>query len=220
MSFGDTTIWAGKFKRLEDRLLERILAVWPSAISVLPEQPDENNITINLVDRLCIDTQVREICFIEYQYEPFGTRSSGAKYSKGEIDFVVFLNCTCNRDQYLAYECKRLNVKNQNVRRSLATQYVDEGMSRFIKEQYAEFLSVGCMLGYVIDNDLSFAHKEVQAVINNKKTAICLQSGPSDIQTDLLIKRFTTDHMRPSSKRPIELRHTLIPLNYGLHDKR
>ena len=62
----------------------------------------------------------------------------------------------------------------------LATAYVTQGMIRFITEQYAENLPLGCMLGYVMDGDLAFALSRVEAAIL-AHSPLTLQEGPNDI---------------------------------------
>ena len=105
-------------------------------------QPLEDQITINLVVFLLNDPVVRRIChWIEYQFELFGTDTNGAKFSKGIIDLAVFIDW--ERERYLAYECKRLNVIGRSGRSSLATDYMRDGMMQFITNQYAEALPVG-----------------------------------------------------------------------------
>lgn len=137
MLVGDVQGWADSFVTFDDRFLERIAEAWPVCMSVLPAQPGEDDITINLVDRLTKDAIVRRIChWVEYQFEPFGLAADGSKYSKGIIDIAVLFDW--ERDRYLAYECKRLNVVNSGSRSSLATVYVSQGMMRFMTEQYAE----------------------------------------------------------------------------------
>jgi len=55
-------------------------------------------------------------------------------------------------DVYFAFECKRLNVVNRaGRRRSLATEYVRDGMMRFVEGKYAAGLDKGGMLGYVMN---------------------------------------------------------------------
>lgn len=148
-----------------------------------------------------------------YQHEPFGTHPGGAKFSKGKIDFAVLLDQ--ERERYLAYECKRLNVTN-NGRASLATRYVNDGMMRFLTEQYAEGLPVGCMLGYVMDGDLGFALKQLGAAVAAQKVPLGLITGPTSAQPIAGIERFATGHQR-ANKIHIELRHVLLPFsNVGL----
>jgi len=208
MIVGDPRDWKDRFITLDERLLQRILHLWPACVALLPGQPDEDTITINLVHLLSIDAVVRRICyFVTYQHEPFGTHPGGAKFSKGKIDIAVLLDQ--EREQYLAYECKRLNVIHNGTRASLATRYVNDGMMRFLTEQYSEGLPMGCMLGYVMDSDMTSALTQVFGAIAAQKTPLALIAGPISGQPITGIERFSTDHQRPS-KSNIELRHVLL----------
>jgi hypothetical protein len=208
MVLGDSQAWAQKFTTFDDRFLERIVAVWPKCMNLLAGQPDEDTITINLVDLLGKDPTVRRLChWIEYQYEPFGWTAGGSKFSKGKIDIGVVFDW--DRDRYLAYECKRLNVINKSGRSSLAAVYVTEGMMRFMTEQYAENLPVGCMLGYVLDSDIAFARERVESAIS-AHAALQITTGPTPLMAVGMASRFGTRHHR-SSTAEIELRHALLP---------
>lgn len=207
MLVGDVQAWADRFISFDDRFLERIAVVWPECMAVLPAQPMEDDITINLVDLLAKDPIVRRIChWVEYQFEPFGLAADGSKYSKGIIDIAVLFDW--ERDRYLAYECKRLNIINSGSRSSLATVYVTQGMMRLMTEQYAEHLPVGCMLGYVLDGDLPFA----QGRLTNAMTghaSLALIEGPTPLTVIETIERFRTRHTRKSGSE-IEIRHALL----------
>jgi hypothetical protein len=209
-ALGDLKDWSSRFRTLDERLLERILAVWPKCRAVLPGQPIEDNITINLVAYLSKDAVVRRICFyIEYQFEPFGTAATGAKFSKGKIDLGVLLDW--DRERYLAYECKRLNVIYNGQRSSLATEYVKEGMMRFLTERYAEGLPIGCMLGFVMDGDIVFAMAQLNTAIQTHGALLALVSGPTGAPSIGGVTRFLTGHKRQT--RLIELRHALLPFS-------
>ena len=213
MFVGDPHVWRDRFITFDERLLARILFVWPVCVSLLPGQPEEDDITINLVDLLWKDAVVRRLCYyVEYHFEPWGIDANGAKFSKGQIDIGVLLDR--DRDRYLAYECKRLNVTNSGTRSSLATPYVTQGMMRFLTEQYAEGLPVGCMLGYVMDSDLPFALQQVsQAIGASKNFRWALIAGPTAGLAVPCTERFQTGHQRAAS--PIELRHLLLPFSSG-----
>lgn len=207
MLIGDVQGWADNFISFDDRFLERIAAAWPACMAILPAQPGEDDITINLVDRLAKDAVVRRLChWVEYQFEPFGLAADGSKYSKGIIDIAVLFDW--ERERYLAYECKRLNVINAGSRSSLATVYVTQGMMRFLTEQYAEQIPVGCMLGYVLDGDVSFAQERLAAAIANHSPLILID-GPTPLASIDTIERFRTRHTRPTGSQ-IELRHALF----------
>lgn len=211
MIIGDPQAWKARFITLDERLLGRILHVWPSCVALLPGQPEEDAITINLVDFLSKDAVVRRLCHVMiYQHEPFGTHPGGAKFSKGKIDVAVLLDQ--ERERYLAYECKRLNVIHGRTRGSLATRYVKDGMMRFLTEQYAEGLPVGCMLGYVMDGDLPFALTQVSTAIDAHKTPLGNVDGAPPSQAVNGIERFSTLHQRANTSI-IELRHVLLPFS-------
>ena len=173
----------------------------------LPEPLKEEQITFNLMVVLEEDEYLRKkFRHIEYQYEPYGKRQ-GIAYSKGKIDMVVFLDK--NKKKYLAYECKRLNVpRNGNVR-SLATEYVQDGIMRFVTGQYSENLPAAGMLGYVLDGDLCGAYEKIRQAIhaqfnNGQQAATCGSCRHMDAA-----KRFTSEHPRDSGE-PITILHTLL----------
>lgn len=209
MVVGDRTMWADKFRSIDTRFLECVVAVWPKCLAILPEQPDEDTITVNLVELMLKNDRVRRLVhWIEYQYEPIGYTPEGTAYSKGKIDMAVLLDQ--NREKYLAYECKRLNVMHNGSRQSLATAYVMKGLLRFVTGQYAENLPVGCMLGYVLDGDVCYAYSRVCAAITGKRNDIGLTETPiQDISFDS-VKRFASRHHRQLNGEEIEIRHALL----------
>ena len=210
MVVGNPTAWAERFRSLDIRFMECVVAVWPKCLAMLPCQPDEDIITINLVDILSKDPQARRLFhWLEFQYEPFGYTPDGMAYSKGKIDMVLLLDQ--ERERYLAYECKRLNVVHNGKKRSLATPYVTEGLTRFVTEQYAENLPVGCMLGYVMDGDVSVAQAKIHAAIKSRKSDIGLAGGPIQDQSIGSVKRFFSRHLRSVSGQEIGIRHALLP---------
>lgn len=210
MVVGDPSEWAIHFNSIDDRVMARIEGLWPQCLAVLPPNPEEDKITINLRSLLVKDAEARRIFHhLEYQFEPEGFTTDGLAFSKGKIDLAVLLDQGCTR--YLAYECKRLNVFHGGSRQSLATPYVNEGVRRFITEQYAEGLPVGCMLGYVLDGDLSFARASIHTAVDTNKLGIGLITGPNGMIAIGVAERFSTDHLRPGSGEPIHVRHSLLP---------
>jgi len=209
MTVGDPGNWNARFRSVDDRLLERIVAVWPRCVSLLKGQPEEDAITINLIALLLQDEIVRRIVYwIEYQFEPFGYTAAGVAFSKGKIDMAVLLSQ--DRGTYLAYECKRLNVHYNGSRQSLATVYVTEGLMRFVTGQYAEHLEIGGMLGYVMDGDCISAVSSVQAAIQaNPNTR--LRGSPRAFGAIGRIERFSSRHLKQTTATEIEIRHALLP---------
>ena len=209
MMLGDPEAWRRRLISLDERILERVLHVWGRCVARLPGQPEEDDVTINLVDLLSKDPVVRTLChWIEYQFEPFGVDHKGVRYSKGIVDLTVLLDW--DRETYLPYECKRLNVVNQGRRSSLATPYVTDGLMRFVTEQYAEGLPVGCMLGYVMDGDLAFALQQVRSAVAAQAIPLRSRGGITNGEAKPSIERFRTDHERDVSAQ-IEVQHVLLP---------
>ena len=210
MLAGDPAAWADRFRSFDARFLERVTAVWPRCIDKLPKHPDEDTITMNLVDLLTRDPDVlRRFHWIEFQYEPFGHTAEGTAYSRGRIDMAVFMNQ--DRDIYLAYECKRLNDVRRDGRRSLASGYVKDGLSRFVVEQYSEGLPVACMLGYVLDGDMEYAESNVRGKMLELGEEVGLLTGPREAMTIGESRRFFSRHRRQSGGE-IEVRHALFPV--------
>ena len=209
-AFGDAAEWAKKFKSFDVLFLECVAAVWPECCSRLQNQPLEDQITTNLVYLLAKNQLVRQrFHWIEYQYEPFGETSGERAYSRGKVDIAVFLDR--ERGRYIAYECKRLNVESGGSIRSLAAQYVMEGMNRFVTEQYAENLPVGCMLGYVMNGKVLAARSRIYAAIKSRENLIGLIKGPVKEKPLGEAKRFSSLHIRTGSGAEIEIRHALLP---------
>ena len=212
MLIGDSKDWTARFRRLDVRFLECVVALWPRCLAALPTDPDEDTITINLVAILSKDAKARRLFhYLAYQHEPFGYTAEGWAYSKGKIDMALLVDR--ERERYLAYECKRLNVVRNRGTRSLATPYVLEGMARFITEQYAADLPLGCMLGYVMNGNVKTARKKVQAAVVSHSSAIALVWGPIDDQSLGAMGRFSSGHCRLSSGASIEIRHALLPFS-------
>jgi hypothetical protein len=80
---------------------------------------------------------------------------------------------------YFAFECKRLNVVRGDKRSSLAAEYVQEGMMRYVRGQYAGALDKGGMLGYVMDGKVSEAIDFVREAIDSRRELLRLGVGGS-----------------------------------------
>ena len=210
MVVGNPTAWVEQFRSLDIRFMECVVAVWPKCLAMLPGQPDEDTITTNLVNILSKDPRARRLFhWLEFQYEPFGYTPQGTAYSKGKIDMALLLDQ--DRERYLAYECKRLNVVRNGKKESLAARYVTEGLIRFVTEQYAKNLPIGCMLGYVMDGNVSGAQSKTYAAIKSRKFDIGLADGPIQDQSIGNAARFFSRHRRSGSGQEIEIRHALLP---------
>ena len=214
MVSGDPSAWADRFRPFDGRFLERVAAVWPACLARLASLgrlPEENEITLNLVELLNKDPVVlRSFYWVQYHYEPVGRTSEGISYSLGEVDVAVFL--TQDHDAYLAYECKRLNVHRADGRRTLATEYVKCGVARFVRGQYSRELPVGCMLGYVLDGDVAHAVSSVrQKLIELRSDMWLVGELEEETWVDEMV-RFLSLHRRQGGGSQIEVRHALLSM--------
>lgn len=80
----------------------------------------------------------------------------------GRKDIVFFP--AHDGDLYFCLEAKRLNARVNGVMKSLADEYVKEGMQRFVAGKYSRHVHHAGMLGYVLDGDVSRA---MTNVLNN-----------------------------------------------------
>lgn len=204
----DRASWLRRYRTADTRMVACVAAVWPGCVAKLPAQPDEDTITIQLVDALNGNPGARRLGVIVYQFPPFGRRPDGIAYSKGRIDMAVILDRSSRR--YLAYECKRLNVVRDGRRRSLAREYVMQGLRRFITGQYAEGLPGGCMLGYVMDGDLPFARMKVIEALRRRSRQVGFVKVSREAGVSPSVQRFVSDHVRCGGDE-IEIRHTMLP---------
>ena len=197
------------FRVLSDRLLPHIVRLLPSCVHALGGELSEDAITRNLVSGLAKLPELRHVADLQYHFEPFRADNRGNQWSTGQIDFIAQPFGVRNRELYLAYECKRLNVRGSGGPRSQATEYVKDGVARFVTEQYSAGLPLGCMLGYVEDGDVHMANRKVRQKIDELSEASVI-GLPMTLSKDVYHVQFETVHSRESSDQRIRIRHQLV----------
>ena len=212
MVLGDKARWAERFRAWDELFLGCVMQVWWSCVAPLPSGSHEDDITAALVKGLDRDPAARRLFWCAYQFVPLAYTNDGRVIEKGRIDMAMIVDH--DREHYLAYECKRLNVTGRDgARRSLAGEYVNEGVMRYITEQYAEDLPTGCMIGYVMDGDLDFARARIRAAMTESRAVLGLQGDLRAQDPIGQFQRFATDHV--SGDRSIEILHALLPFVNG-----
>ena len=126
---------------------------------------------------------------------------------KGRIDIQFTSPQSCREEIYLAFECKKLNVIHNGKRASLATDYVQDGMMRFITGQYAMGLTDGGMIGFVMDGLVDKAIHAVNASIKGRCVALQMPSPYS----------LSSSSLRPNCQQIKETVHLLSGRNLILH---
>ena len=94
---------------------------------------------------------------------------------KGRID-IRFIH-GYDESVYFAFECKRLNVPGNRGCKSLAREYVEEGMARFVTGKYAAGLEQGGMIGFVMDGDWAAATLKIDSAVRARAKALRMTRG-------------------------------------------
>lgn len=205
---GTSRVWLLSFIDVHDILAQAIQRVWPECRTACPPTSLENEMTRKLIVNLRKDVAIRSApFFVESQLELLPAELKGDVSAKGYIDIAVLFFSRHRRKVYFAFECKRLNVVEENGRRrSLAAEYVTEGMMRFVTAQYAKALPIGGMLGYVMDGDVPNATRDIVAQIRRQRRR--LRCSVRDTKTGTSPISLTTRHRRSAGH--IRLTHMLI----------
>ena len=71
----------------------------------------------------------------------------------GRIDIRIMpLNPFIADEAYYIIECKRLNSKNQTGKSGLNSEYISEGICRFVNNKYSSYYKTSGMIGFVVES--------------------------------------------------------------------
>lgn len=85
--------------------------------------------------------------------EPASRKSSKSLKPDGFIDFKMFYSWGTEED-YFGIECKRISSSTKGKDNGLATDYVNDGVMRFINGIYSPAHDCAAMIGFVVDGKL------------------------------------------------------------------
>ncbi len=210
MIVGDPRAWTARFVTLQERLLRRILHVWPACVALLPGQPEEDTITINLVAFLLKDAVVRRICYFVDYHRTVRNPPRRREVQQGPDRRRISAGSgarTLRRLRMQAPQC-HLQRNTQFTRHALR----EKGHDAVPERKICGGLPLGCMLGYVMDGDLPFALTQVSSAIDANASQLGVMNGAPPSQAVPGIERFSTLHQRASTT-VIELRHALLPFS-------
>ncbi len=169
MIAGDPAEWDDFFQQnLIPVVLSLVVSTW-ERMEKLEQTAHENDISIKLYAALKNAKDRNRHPFL-IRYEDVEVDTDLAKET-GRKD-IVFFPPANDEDIYFCLEAKRLNALVSGVRRSLANEYVTEGMQRFVDGKYSRFVRHGGMLGYVLDSEVARAIKNVETNIRNHAQAL------------------------------------------------
>jgi hypothetical protein len=126
---------------------------------------------------------------------------------------IVFFPSLFDEPIYFCLEAKRLNALVSGQRRSLADEYVKEGMQRFVDRKYSRHVRHGGMLGYVLDGDVDRAIGNVSNCIRLHRATLRMEEP-----AELLRSRIRPDdphtretrHRRPNETIVFCLHHLFV----------
>lgn len=95
----------------------------------------------------------------------------------GRIDLKFNPAGSALEEVYFAFECKRLYALVGGSVRALTSEYVGEGMMRFVEGRYASRMPNGGMIGYVLDGTSERARLQLAKTIASSATRLLLSPG-------------------------------------------
>ncbi|MBM4038258.1 MAG: hypothetical protein FJ290_07050 [Planctomycetes bacterium] len=201
---GDPSLWSDL---VPDRFMPQIIALvlngWESF-----EKPGTDDLEVPITKRFCCclrdrKNQSRVLPFSIWWESPELDAATGTELGRIDLRF----SHGHREDVYFAFECKRLNVVGSGGRLpSLAGEYVQEGMMRYVEGKYAGSLDKGGMLGYVMNGDVPAAIGAVGRSITARRMELKLSNG--GLERSSIV---------PAEDRVRETRHSLDRRGFVIH---
>jgi len=206
---GDTRDWPLFPDGLVPAIIDLFLEAWDAIPYPAPDMLEEP-ITRVFYCYLCQHKKRTTLPF------SFSVESHEIDRSTGELLGRIDLRIQ-NGDQedvYFAFECKRLNVVVKGKWSSLAGEYVENGMARFVTGQYAKGLDKGGMVGYVMDGQLDDAILAVKEAVEKKREL--LKMGKKATLDDSSLRpsvKQVKETKHRQAKRPFLIHHIFLPVD-------
>lgn len=202
--------WGDFIVTLIPDILELVLSAWAQLPSPAPDS-HENPITKDLCRRIIQNKKGSELPFrVHYQSVELEPKDGT---DQGDMDIAFFPSQTSREDIYFCIECKRLHITKNGKFSTLATEYVTEGMMRFIDGKYSSAVSHGGILGYVLNGDTAQAISNVGKVVQARHTDLGMQA-PGDMQSSSIRPNDSnareTHHTRQQNSDPFQIHHLFV----------
>jgi hypothetical protein len=191
---GSVDPWTDTFPEdLLPQLLDLVIKSWetfPQPFFSELEVPITKNFVVHLRSN-----QNRSIHLFRIDWESNVLNEKGVQ--KGRID--IRFTHGYSESEYFSLECKLLNKTDKNRRwSSLAREYIDEGVMRYVEERYSGGTNGG-MVGYVMDGDTDKAIKCVNEAIETRKQNLGIE-GKAELKKSSI---------RPECQQTRETRHLI-----------
>lgn len=210
MTVGEPSDWEDFFQQnLIPSVLSLVIATWGQM--QMPGPSDlEDAISVKLYSAL-IKAKDRNAHAFLISYQDVEVDTDLEKVT-GRKD-IVFFPSLHEQEIYLCLEAKRLNAVISGVNRSLADEYVKEGMQRFVDGKYARFVRHGAMLAYVLDGNIDRALRNIKSNIRKRILELRMDKNggltaskilPNDCRTK------ETSHHRAHEQEVFRIHHLFV----------
>lgn len=203
--WGDASLWADTFPEdLVPDILGLVLEAWrdfPGTARDAHEVP-----TTRAFRQVMIRNKVLRRLPLRIEREVSEDDADEAE-EQGRIDLKLIPAGSAREEVYFAFECKRLNAFIGDRYRSLASEYVTQGMMRFVTARYSKTQKHGGMIGYVLDGDIAGAIKGIKRNVRIRQAELCLPTS----------KGLEESSFFPSRRELRETRHQLSTRVFRIH---
>jgi hypothetical protein len=132
-----------------ESLLSKIIVCYEKMSAHITSLPNkENEIRDVLLIDYLNDNKIRnEIGLKNYLFDP-----EVPEGNEGRTDIKIQTKNTFeDTAAYYIIECKRLDTKSKNWEKSLNSEYVNEGIARFVSKKYSTYYKVNGMIGFIVE---------------------------------------------------------------------
>jgi hypothetical protein len=171
---GDSDIWSDTFPEdLVPRLLELVTDTWQGF-----EKPSVGELEVPITRRFKHALkQAKDFKRLPVRIEREPAEDDPETgMERGRIDLKFLPAFSAREEVYFAFECKRLNAIQDGRRRTLAPEYVAQGMLRFVTGQYAASMRHGGMIGYVLDGECTTAIRLVEENVKRRVVELKMEA--------------------------------------------
>lgn len=154
---------------------------------------------------------------LQKQYTPKMKMGKETTKKAKEIDLMLFGVWEKYDEQHFVWEAKRLGDRRINSQYStLNSEYVNEGMYRFIRHQYAGALNSAGMLGYILAGNAKTIVDDINQSMGNLRKNPALPAS-NHLIVDEAINQFhdiyQSQHIRTDGTS-IKLHHLFLTFDY------
>ena len=208
---GNSEQWRDLLDSLVPDIVNVILAAW-ATMPPIAQDAKEDPVSEELCRRLRAAKDLSELP-LQVRPQIVELDSAAAGVDQGRID-IVFLPLVPDEAIYFALECKRVNVRQADgsIRRYFS-EYVTQGLTRFVTGQYSHAVRHGGMLAFVLDGDVDAAIAGILKNVLDKRDVLRMLGAvihPSRYAPTKPNLRETT-HTRPGEAGEVVVQHFFMP---------